>query len=68
MKDLGELMQEELQARRWSVKDLSVRSGLTTSYLSRLLQGEDTLDHRTAGRLGQAFGVSPQLFLNFITR
>lgn len=69
----SEFIAEELEARGWSQDYLAVRMGgdpainLLTLDMYRIVGPKDPrmrLGEATAAALGQAFGVSPQLFLN----
>jgi len=69
----GEYLEEELQARGWSVEELAERMGGERDYAVNLLSAmmliavHDThliLDRETAEGFARALGTSPEVWLN----
>ncbi|KAK0360697.1 hypothetical protein LTR94_026287, partial [Friedmanniomyces endolithicus] len=54
----------ELEARGWSQRDLAFILGQTEQQLNPLLSGKRGITPDMARLLGDAFGASPQFFLN----
>lgn len=70
----GEFIREEMDARGWSAEDLAERFGgdyaIDLLVVNLCLHVHDTsliLGRNTAEKLGRAFGVSPEFFLNLDT-
>ena len=60
----GMLIKLELEARGWSQRDLAFILGQTEQQLNPLLSGKRGITPDMARLLGDAFGTSPQFFLN----
>ncbi len=60
----GVLIKLELDARNWSQRDLAFILGQTEQQLNPLLSGKRSITPDMARLLGDAFGTSPQFFLN----
>lgn len=72
---LGVILQDEMDARGWTSFDVALRMGGSTSHevavdhccveLALHIRDPDLiLDEETARKLGRAFDVNPQYFLN----
>ncbi|RKE85424.1 HigA family addiction module antitoxin [Rhizobium sp. AG855] len=60
----GVFIKLELEARGWSQRDLAFILGQTEQQLNPLLSGKRAVTPDMARLLGDAFGASPQFFLN----
>lgn len=60
----GMFIKLELEARGWSQRDLAFILGQTEQQLNPLLSGKRGITPDMARLLGDAFGTSPQFFLN----
>jgi HTH-type transcriptional regulator/antitoxin HigA len=60
----GVFIKMELEARGWSQRDLAFIMGQTEQQLNPLLSGKRGITPDMARLLGDAFGTSPQFFLN----
>ena len=60
----GEFIREELEARRWTQTDLAEILGRPLQMVNQMVNGKKRLTSQTAVELGQAFGTSPELWLN----
>jgi HTH-type transcriptional regulator/antitoxin HigA len=70
----SEFIQDELDARGWTLADLAARMGSESYALNRLsldmyfavgpTEPNCRIGEETAERMGRAFDVSPQFFLN----
>ncbi len=60
----GVFIKFELEARGWSQRDLAFILGQTEQQLNPLLSGKRGITPDMARLLGDAFGTSPQFFLN----
>ena len=60
----GVFIKIELEARGWSQRDLAFIMGQTEQQLNPLLSGKRGITPDMARLLGDAFGTSPQFFLN----
>jgi len=60
----GIFIKMELEARGWSQRDLAFILGQTEQQLNPLLSGKRGITPDMARLLGDAFGTSPQFFLN----
>lgn len=60
----GTFIKMELEARGWSQRDLAFILGQTEQQLNPLLSGKRGITPDMARLLGDAFGTSPQFFLN----
>ncbi len=72
---VGSYLKEELEARGWSLEQLALRMAakdieiwqLTVELMIAVADGEPTrlkIDEETANRLGLAFDVSPEYWIN----
>lgn len=60
----GEFIKEELEARGWTQDDLGEILGRPTRLVNELISGKRGITPETAKGLGEAFGTSPQLWMN----
>lgn len=60
----GEFLREEMTERQWSVEDVSLRMGRAVVVVRLILAGKHRIDARTAKGLSQAFGTTPEYWLN----
>ena len=60
----GVFIQEEIEARGWSERDLAVKLGRTVSFVDRLLVGKARITPLSAEKFSEVFGVSTNFFLN----
>jgi HTH-type transcriptional regulator/antitoxin HigA len=60
----GVFIKLELEVRGWSQRDLAFIMGQTEQQLNPLLSGKRGITPDMARLLGDAFGISPQFFLN----
>ncbi len=60
----GHFIKEELEARGLAQRDLAYILGTTEQVVTRLLNGKYGVSPEMAKALGQAFDVSPELFIN----
>jgi HTH-type transcriptional regulator/antitoxin HigA len=60
----GLFIKEELEARGWAQRDLAYILGITEQAVTRLLTGKYGISPEMAKALGEAFDVSPELFIN----
>ena len=60
----GVFIQDELEARGWSQRDLAFILGRTEQSLSRILSGKASVTLAVAKEFSEAFGISVDLFLN----
>ena len=60
----GEFIRDEMNARGWSERRLADLLGMSRRDFARLLQGDFVLTEALAERLGEAFGVDLELFVN----
>ncbi len=63
----GELLQAELDARVWSQKDLAEIVGRPTQVINEIVRGTKQITPETSIQLGEAFGMSPEFWLNHDT-
>lgn len=63
----GEVIQEELDARGWTHDDLAEVMGRTRQHVRNILKGKTAVGPESAVELGQAFGTSPELWINLQT-
>lgn len=56
----GEWLQKELEKREWSQTDLSRRSGVSTSQITRLIKGERGVRDETLYALATALHLPPE--------
>jgi HTH-type transcriptional regulator/antitoxin HigA len=64
----GEYIEEELKARGWTQRQLSVKSGLDPTTISQVVRGRRDVSLRIALALSKAFGTSPEFWMNLQTR
>lgn len=64
----GTFIKMELEARSWSQRDLAFILGQTEQQLNPLLSGKRGITPDMARLLGDAFGASPEFFLNLQSR
>ena len=60
----GRIVKQELEARGWSQKDLAAILGRPEQMVSEIVNGVKQITPETALELAQAFGTSPELWLN----
>jgi HTH-type transcriptional regulator/antitoxin HigA len=60
----GVFIKEELEARGWSQAELAEIIGRLPSEISNLISGRTAISPATAKELGDAFGTSPQYWMN----
>jgi len=60
----GYFIREELEARRWTQRDLAYVLGVKEQRLNKLLSGKYSVGAEMAAKLGAAFDVAPEFFLN----
>ena len=61
---LGEIIEDELEARRWTKETLAGMLGYSSLEVTDLLEGNLELTLAVAGDLGQVFGTSTKFWLN----
>ena len=60
----GEFLREELEARGWSPADLADILGCAPEIVNEIIAGKRGISPDTARGLAEAFGTSPDLWLN----
>lgn len=60
----GEFIREELEARGWSQVDLASILGRATRDVSEIITAKRSITPDTAKQLSEAFGTSPELWMN----
>ncbi len=65
---VGAFIQEELDARGWSVADLAKAMMWPRRRVEHVMSGDMPVQWRVATDLGRAFGTSMALWLNLETR
>jgi len=60
----GEFIREELEAREWTQGDLSEILGRPMNLVNEIILGKRAITPETAQGLADAFGTTPQLWLN----
>lgn len=60
----GEIIELELDARGWSQRDLAEIMGRPAQAISEIIRGVKQITPDTALELAQAFGTSPELWIN----
>jgi HTH-type transcriptional regulator/antitoxin HigA len=60
----GRIVKQELEARGWSQKDLAAILGRPEQMVSEIVNGIKQITPETALELAQAFGTSPELWMN----
>ncbi len=63
----GRILKQELEARGWSQKDLAAILGRPEQMVSEIVNGTKQITPETSLELAQAFGNSPELWLNLET-
>lgn len=61
---IGELINDELMERGWTIEDLAAKSGLTALRLREVVVGTSPMTKVVALGLSNAFGTSMDLWLN----
>ena len=61
---LGEIIEDELEARRWTKETLAGMLGYSSLEVTDLLEGNLELTLAVAGDLSQVFGTGTQFWLN----
>lgn len=60
----GDFIREELEERGWTQKDLAEVLGRPPQAVNQIIKGTKRVTPETAVELAQAFGTSPELWLN----
>jgi HTH-type transcriptional regulator/antitoxin HigA len=60
----GEFIQEEIESRNWTQKDLAQIIGESAKYINDLRMGRQSISAKAAKQLSSAFGQSPDYWLN----
>lgn len=60
----GRIIKQEMEARGWSQKDLAAILGRPEQMVSEIVNGVKQITPETALELAQAFGTSPELWMN----
>ena len=60
----GEFIDEELESRGWSQIELAEILGRTPAFVNELIKAKRGITPETAKALGNAFGTSPQYWMN----
>jgi HTH-type transcriptional regulator / antitoxin HigA len=60
----GDYIREELEARGWTQADLTDILGWRPKDVNEIITGKRSITAETAGKLADAFGTSPQLWMN----
>lgn len=60
----GTFIEEELEARGWTQADLAYVLGMDGGQVSKLINGKTSISPELAISLADAFGVSPDFFMN----
>jgi HTH-type transcriptional regulator/antitoxin HigA len=60
----GEFIQEEIEARGWSLTDLAALMAYPTNLVCELISGEREITPETAEALGKAFHTGAQFWMN----
>jgi HTH-type transcriptional regulator/antitoxin HigA len=60
----GRIVKQEIEARGWSQKDLAAVLGRPEQTVSEIVNGVKQITPETALELAQAFGTSPELWMN----
>lgn len=60
----GEYIQDELNAREWTIDDLADVTGITSRQIINLIQGKSGITPDTARALAEAFGQEAQTWMN----
>lgn len=59
-----EFIKEELETRGWRQEDLAEILGMPLKSVNKLIQNKQSITIETAKLLGEAFGQSPQYWMN----
>lgn len=60
----GEFLREELDARNWTQADLATIMGRPSGLINEIVNAKRAITPETAKALGEAFGTSPELWMN----
>jgi HTH-type transcriptional regulator/antitoxin HigA len=60
----GRILLRELEARGWSQRDLAAIMGRPYQAINQIVRGAKRITPETARELAQAFGTSPELWMN----
>jgi HTH-type transcriptional regulator / antitoxin HigA len=60
----GRILLRELEARGWSQRDLAAIMGRPYQAINQIVRGVKRITPETARELAQAFGTSPELWMN----
>ena len=60
----GRVLLRELEARGWSQRDLAAIMGRPYQAINQIVRGVKRITPETARELAQAFGTSPELWMN----
>ena len=60
----GEYIREELDARGWTKREFAEILGWRPEDVDAIIAGKQAVTEETATRLADAFGTSPQLWVN----
>jgi HTH-type transcriptional regulator / antitoxin HigA len=63
----GRTIVRELEARNWSQRDLAAIMGRPYQTINQIIRGSKRITPETARELAQAFGTSPELWMNLET-
>ncbi len=63
----GKIISQELAARDWTQRDLAAIMGRPYQAVNQILRGKKRITPETARELAQAFGTSPELWMNLET-
>lgn len=64
----GEYTRDEIEARRWTQRDLARVLGRSEPKISELINGRRAITSQTAKELAAAFGTSAEVWLNLEMR
>lgn len=60
----GDFIRDELKERNWTQADLAGIMGRPLETINRIIAGKKRITPETAVGLGEAFGTSPEFWLN----
>jgi len=60
----GRIICQELEARGWSQRDLAAIMGRPYQAINQIIRGSKRITPETARELAQAFGTSPEFWMN----
>ena len=63
----GEYLRDELSEREWTVAEFAETIGQPIPVVSEILTGKKEITTETAAAISQAFGTTPELWLNLQT-